>query len=551
MIFPGEKFGHPWHGSWSGSTGKISTPAGGDIDCPGQPPKVRAQNLPRYVDTAHSGDCFKVAVPGLPAVTTTPEEAATGKTWLNYGLISGARHRLFGIELGKDDWIYIAPDGSRWRVTWSHSPLDLAASANVNFGLRLRRFGEFAGASVDLEQVINLGVVLALDRPGGADTMYPLSGAEAARAYIGIDDIRSDGARALLAVQAELPVDSCPLCGRVIFAIHELRITGTPPAASASVVTVAATSAVHSLTIRHRWQKFQGVLWWQDIYDVYHTWIGAATDVSANVVASYMGPANLATIFMLEGTEEWWVGLPEGVSSSGVQFFPCQARYDYTARTIICARYNAIDERVETVVGDVVFDNTYSGSVTPIAGADRGWSASGSISGSGSVSIRSIDVLTSTVLVDLAAHAVSVSASWSSVFPGSGTWSGSYSLNGETTAFSVTTTNSPWTFAPEPQIGLVCSSLQKHGDGRVSMYAAAVRELLFPLRYSNAVVGFGRKTMPASGVSRPLLFWSVFGKVGTSAGSVAATATPEFPVFVSEHPVTGTILRSFSPTAWV
>ena len=115
---------------------------------------------------------------------------------------------------------------------------------------------------------------------------------------------------------------------------------------------MAATSAVHSLTIRHRWQKFQGVLWWQDIYDVYHTWIGAATDVSANVVASYMGPANLATIFMLEGTEEWWVGLPEGVSSSGVQFFPCQARYDYTARTIICARYNAIDERVETVAFD-------------------------------------------------------------------------------------------------------------------------------------------------------------------------------------------------------
>ena len=551
MIFAGEKFGHPWHGAWSSATGKISTPSGGDIDCPGQPPRVRVQNLPRYVDTAHSGDCFKVAVPGQPAVTTTPEEAAAGKTWLNYGLMSGASHRLLGIELGKDDWIYIAADGSRWRASWSHSPLDLAASTTVNFGLRLRRFGEFAGAAVDLEQTIILSVPLALDRPSPGQSMYPLNGAEAARAHIGIDDIRSDGARALLAVQSELQVDSCPLCGRVIFAIHELRISGTPPSATASVVTVAATSDVHSLTIRHRWQKFQGVQWWQDVEDVYHTWVGNITDVSPNAVAAYMGPAGLATIVPLEGTEDWGDGLPEGAPSAGAQFFPCQARFDYTARTIISARYNAIDERVEKVVGDVIFDNAYSGSVTPIAGADRGWSASGSISGSGSVSLRCIDALTSAVLADLVSYPVSVSASWSSVFPGSGTWSGSYSLNGETTALSVTTTNSPWTFGPEPGIGLVCSSMAKHGEGRAYMYVGGPYEMLFPLRYSNAVVGFGRKTMPLSGISRALLFWSVFGKVWNDSGSIAATGTPTFPVFVSEHPETGLILRAFSPVSWV
>lgn len=553
MIFAGDKFGHPWHGAWSGATGKITTPAGGDIDCPGLPPTVRSQNLPMRSDTAHSGDCYLLAVPDMPAVTTSPEDAAAGKTWLNYGLISGAKNRLMGIELGRDGWIYIAPDKTRWRVEFSHAPLTMASSLTTTFGVTFRRFGEFDGAAEDTTQSFNLFVVnLALDRPSGADSAYPASGAEAARAYICIEDIRPDGARVLLAVQSELPVDACPLSGRVLFSVVELRITGTPPAAAASVVTVLATSAIHTLTIRHRWQKFCGVSWYTDDDEVDQVYVGGLTDSASSFVAAYMSPNNIATFVGLENTEPWGDGWPDDASAGHIEFKALSARYDYTSTTVVSARYNSLDGRVEKVVADVACDTTFNCSVTPVAGPGFEWSGSGSLSGSGSVSLSSVDVVTGGAISSIGTYPISVSATWSGANPGGGSWSGTYSLNGETTAFSAPSlTNVVTGFFVEPPIGVVCSSMPKHGDGRFSMYGGGASELVLPLRYSNAVVGFARKTLPFAGITRPLLFWSVFGKVGSDLASVAATTAPTWPVYVSEHPITGAILRSSAAVAWV
>lgn len=134
-------------------------------------------------------------------------------TWLNYGLISGAKHRLMGVELGAGDWIYIAPDKTRWRVTFSAAPLALASSTSATVSVSLKRFGEFpqsvSGAD---EQVFGSMLIdLALDMPSGSQSQYPLSGAEAARAYLEIEDIRTDGARAVVAVQTDLSIEAtCP-----------------------------------------------------------------------------------------------------------------------------------------------------------------------------------------------------------------------------------------------------------------------------------------------------------------------------------------------------
>lgn len=134
MILAGDKSGHPWHGVWSAATGKITTPAAAQIDLPGDAPSgVIVENelvMP-------PGDAILVKVPDQPAVTTTTEEAAAGKTWLNYGVISGIKHRIAGKNLGRQSWLYVAPDKSVWKATLAYSPL--SGAVQVGF----IRFGDF------------------------------------------------------------------------------------------------------------------------------------------------------------------------------------------------------------------------------------------------------------------------------------------------------------------------------------------------------------------------------------------------------------------------
>lgn len=554
MIYDGGKAGHPWHGSWASTTGKITTPGGGEINCPGQPPKVRLGGSSSRIDTAHAGDCFKAAIPGQPAVTTTPEEALAGKTWLNYALISGARHRLFGIELGFNRWIYVAPDKTRWIADVGFAPPDMNGAHTVLMAFSLTRFGEFSQTSTGANNQLfgNTTVNLALDRGALDQSDYPLNGTVAARAYVDIEDIRSDGAAMLFAAQSDLVIDAgCPLCRRVIFSIKELRITGTPPNASIEVVTVAATSDIRQLTILDKWQKFKGMIWYKDANYADKVWVGPATDSAAGAIDAYLEPTNLANFVGGNNTEPWSIGWPDDiVGVDPAHFFSAAARYAYLDKIVVAARYNPADGRVEKVVAETSWDISFSRDIIPVPGSAHQWSGTGSLSGSGAIKLKRIDVLSGSSMAELASYSLSCAASWGGNYPGNATWSGNCSVNGATTAISNTAATFAEYFSPvwsvNPPLGYTFGSILEHGDGAGQMFSGAATQIVYPLRYSNAVCGLVQKSLPSNAYS----FWGVAGKIGADGTSISGSAG-SWPVHVSEHPDSGDILRATTPVSWV
>jgi len=134
IEFSGAPRGYPWHGLWrqtsGASAGVITTASGVEIALPDMQP-------------LSDGDCFSVVVPGMPAVTATPEEVAAGKTWLNYALVSGKDALLYGREVGRDRHIYIDGNGRAWRVSvmLSGTRDDQVISAYIT----VERFGVVGG----------------------------------------------------------------------------------------------------------------------------------------------------------------------------------------------------------------------------------------------------------------------------------------------------------------------------------------------------------------------------------------------------------------------
>lgn len=107
------RFGDPWHGLFRG--GVLELPNG----------QTRSAAAP-----PNWGDCFDVVVPGTPAVTTSPADAAAGMSWLNYGLLAGGRHCFYGVELGPLKWLYVAPDNVVWLASLAWSGVN-AATINL------------------------------------------------------------------------------------------------------------------------------------------------------------------------------------------------------------------------------------------------------------------------------------------------------------------------------------------------------------------------------------------------------------------------------------
>ena len=192
------KWGSPWHGEMVGAT--ITLPNAQTRTAPG---------ASQYVD---GGDFFKVQVPGQPAAITTPAETADGKEWLNYGIISGANHLLYGEILGERAWLYVAPDNSIWLVKVVF-PGATAAISFTPFG----RMGEPV-ASV-------------------AQTIYITPSWTTIKSLDIIQDITPQGDKIVWSHRD----DSAGSAGRasrqrqtMVDGITLLTISGTPPAAAAS-----------------------------------------------------------------------------------------------------------------------------------------------------------------------------------------------------------------------------------------------------------------------------------------------------------------------------
>jgi hypothetical protein len=140
-------FGTPWHGKVQGVS--LTLPNESTMTYP--QPSDKATRLAShdsectYYDAALAGTNHLIAIPGLPAVTRTTEEAAAdtaaGRQWKTQALLSGGRLQLYGKNL--KGWIYVDAAGGRWLVEcdalWPY-PHVVGAGA-LETTVRLTRFG--------------------------------------------------------------------------------------------------------------------------------------------------------------------------------------------------------------------------------------------------------------------------------------------------------------------------------------------------------------------------------------------------------------------------
>lgn len=226
-------FGHPWHGLVS--SGQLTLPNGQTTE---------------HVQPS-SGDCWVIKIPGQPAVERSPEEAAAdtaaGRQWLNYALLSGENHVLYGKALGAGSWIYIDADKKRWLVTCAQ--LDgnaTVASATVSgaltFSLTLRNFGELESAPMVH------AFVASTTSPG-------LPGSwQSSTLPIRIEDISTTGAKVAiglgrtgLSLRGRKPEDN----GRHVDAFLLLTITGTEGSFAANISVLHDYAATWGLPGSH------------------------------------------------------------------------------------------------------------------------------------------------------------------------------------------------------------------------------------------------------------------------------------------------------------
>ncbi len=203
-----ERFGDPWHGLVK--DGVLKLPNGGTRALSGTAPV--------------GGDCFAVRRAAPPAVSTPAADAAEGMTWLDYGLMCGTQHVLYGTALGVLSWVYVAPDDSAWRVQYANGPGTLSFT----------RFGLLGEAPAPAAQTIGLS---------GVNTSYDTRCLDLTptgdKALIGsfIDSIYRQASRA---------------AANILKGVYLIEIGGTPPAATATFTTLANEAACRGVDTNTR-----------------------------------------------------------------------------------------------------------------------------------------------------------------------------------------------------------------------------------------------------------------------------------------------------------
>lgn len=175
------------------------------------------------------GDCYLLQVPGVAPLEMSPEEvaieAAAGREWRTYALLSGRARQYGGVAVGTNAWLYAAPDGTVWRIrclqldntlihptplpdnNWGYYP------ASLDFEFEVSRFGLISPDGEPDTAVINVpGVRIGPETGWRSDYFRDYSDGEPIRPEsrrfpgdgfmiqwlpINIDDVSSDGSRCL------------------------------------------------------------------------------------------------------------------------------------------------------------------------------------------------------------------------------------------------------------------------------------------------------------------------------------------------------------------
>jgi hypothetical protein len=167
---------------------------------------------------------------GLPPVTSSAEDIASGREWRNEVTISGGRYQVYGTAL--DGWIYLAPDGGRWLVRCPNiNEQDLRSlTAPLNIGLTFLRFGDLGAVA----QSFSWNVSLPLQDLGD-------SGA----GRLMIDSIKPNGSAAIIC--AHIRGFNTRRMVRESIGFLELSISG--PASAPTITAVVIRNKAQTLPI--------------------------------------------------------------------------------------------------------------------------------------------------------------------------------------------------------------------------------------------------------------------------------------------------------------
>lgn len=210
----GDKIGWPWRGLLRSSTGKITSPAGVEVNWPGR------DGMPTL------GMCSLIKIDGTQDPETTPEEAAAGMTWSSYALLSGGERFIYGrMALGFGAGvIYVAPDGTPWLVR---------TNARGNFATRhfyadieVRRFGYFDAPRV-------AGSVFSKSLSAQFASFADVSGSSGSFAFLSVSKngervllgVRRHGGQATIVVEGGASRVNLP---NAMAAVAEIRFSGSP-----------------------------------------------------------------------------------------------------------------------------------------------------------------------------------------------------------------------------------------------------------------------------------------------------------------------------------
>lgn len=217
------RIGQPYHGLLRGSVLSLST--GGTL-------QWLDGSVPDPDST--SGDCYVLRVPGTPAVGLAPgevaAEAAAGRQWRDYALLTGRARAYAGIAVGSKAWLYADAEGAVWRIECdmldgaSLTPTRLVPDqpegiypATADFTFAIRRFGVIDPDDPDGTSAPTRSITLTAQSLGAAHASDPIywdgfpayparlrhfPGDGVTRQYmpINIEDINSTGSHAIFCV---------------------------------------------------------------------------------------------------------------------------------------------------------------------------------------------------------------------------------------------------------------------------------------------------------------------------------------------------------------
>lgn len=436
----------------------------------------------------NTGHCYMVKIPGLPVPTTSPEEESKGMSWVNYALLCGESQALYGVNLGSDASIYLDSHNKPWLMRVVVG--GSRASATIGATVSLRRFGKIG----PVEAPINYSMVTATFATSPNNTHPGGSWAEQL-------DISRDGRQQLIGISRY--ADDIPGNWLGYACIAQLSVTGSPDDGDVAIsIQVIADETAENWDMTTVWEGGGGV------------WVYRA-DLNTISVSYGSRDFNLPLLGELP-----WAGSRSNsravlggarFSAAGTpEVLMVRSKYQrelfLDSETLAARSYTQVGRDIESVTMSL-----------EVAGVVIGQSG-----------LTRTTAFTQTLGLDGAScSAVETTDEGGTIYTKSYSDANGFRDRSGFFGFEVAAPN----------------DLERYG---------------ICLRLSNSVYSlrsWGYSETTGSGMISPdrYIFGPAVGVIGSDPSTMALPASPAsaHPVYATEHPVTGAVVRSTSPVCWV